>query len=51
LDNSKTTGVIIECGFLSNLQDRKKLLDDNYLKTLAKLIKKGISEYLLINNK
>lgn len=51
LDNSNTTGVIIECGFLSNLQDRKKLLDDNYLKTLAKLIKKGISEYLLINNK
>ena len=51
LDNSNTTGVIIECGFLSNPQDRKKLLDDRYLNDLAKLIKKGINEYLLINNK
>ena len=51
LDNSKTKGVIIECGFLSSEQDRKKLLDDRYLNDLAKLIKKGINEYLLINNK
>ena len=49
LDNSKTTGVIIECGFLSSSSDRKKLMNDSYLKHLASLIKKGINEYLLVN--
>ena len=49
LENSKTTGVIIECGFLSSSSDRKKLMNDSYLKHLASLIKKGINEYLLLN--
>ena len=50
LDNSKTTGVIIECGFLSSRIDRNKLMKDTYLKYLANLIKKGINEYLKIFN-
>lgn len=46
LNNCKVTGVLIEYGFLSSEYDRKKLLDDNYLIKLAKIIKKGINVYL-----
>lgn len=46
LNNTKSTGVLIEYGFLSSEYDRNKLLKDSYLKYLATLIKKGINEYL-----
>ena len=46
LNNCKTTGVLIEYGFISSELDRKKILDDKYLLQLAKLIKCGIDEYL-----
>ena len=46
LNNCKVTGILIEYGFLSSEYDRKKLLDDKYLKQLANLIKSGINEYL-----
>jgi N-acetylmuramoyl-L-alanine amidase len=48
LNNTSTPGVIIECGFLSSEYDRKRLLDDRYLMKIAKLIKEGINEYLLM---
>ena len=51
LENSKTTGVIIEYGFVSSEYDREKLLSDKYLLKLANLIKKGINEYLSIIDK
>lgn len=46
LNNTKSTGVLIEYGFLSNEYDRNKLLKDSYLTHLAKIIKRGINEYL-----
>lgn len=49
LNNTSSTGVIIEYGFLSSEYDRKRLLDDNYLKKIANIIKNGITEYLLKN--
>ncbi len=36
--------VIIECGFLSNIEDESKLLDDRYLKRLAEAISLCIFE-------
>lgn len=38
-------GVLIECGFLSNDEERKKLCNDDYQNTMAELIYKGIKEY------
>ena len=46
LNNTTSLGVLIEYGFLSSEYDRQRLLDDNYLNHLAKLIKSSISEYL-----
>ena len=34
----KVPGVLIECGFLSNEEERAKLLDDNYIDNLASII-------------
>ena len=34
----KVPGVLIECGFLSNEEERKKLLDDKYIDNLASII-------------
>ena len=34
----KTPGVLIECGFLSNLEERKKLMDDEYIHKFASVI-------------
>ena len=39
----KTPGVLIECGFLSNLEERKKLMDDEYILKLASLIAQSFS--------
>ena len=38
--------VIVECGFLSNLEESKKLVDDTYQQTLAWTIHLGILQYL-----
>ena len=38
--------VLIECGFISNPEDRKRLSDDDVLMNLANNINKGIVEYL-----
>lgn len=46
LNNTKSSGVLIEYGFLSNEKDRKKLLNEKYMMHLAKIIKKSIEEYL-----
>lgn len=46
LNNTHSTGILIEFGFLSSEYDRKRLLDDKYLHKLSTIIKKGISEYL-----
>ena len=46
LNNTCSTGILIEFGFLSSEYDRKRLLDDKYLYKISTIIKKGISEYL-----
>ena len=37
--------VIVECGFLSNLEEEKLLTTKEYQKTLAKAIYSGVSRY------
>ena len=49
LNKTKVNGVLIECGFLSNDEERKKLLSEEYQKLLADEIVNGIYEYFLIN--
>lgn len=44
-DKLKVSGVLIECGFLSNRSEREKLKDDKYQETLAVAIKKGLEKY------
>lgn len=43
LDNIKTLGVLIECGFLSNPEEEAKLRSDNYQKLLCCVIASSIS--------
>ena len=38
-------GVLIECGFLSNKEEREKLITDNYQELLAKVISNAIVNY------
>jgi N-acetylmuramoyl-L-alanine amidase len=38
-------GVLVECGFLSNYEERNKLMEEEYQKLLAKVIVKGIKRY------
>lgn len=45
LNESKQTGVLVECGFLSNDNERNLLTKDSYQKKVAKKISIGIIEY------
>jgi N-acetylmuramoyl-L-alanine amidase len=45
---TKSPSVIVECGFLSNHDEEKKLLDPNYRGKLAECVYKGICAYLEI---
>lgn len=45
LKNSSMPAVIVECGFLSNLEETAKLTDPNYQKKLAYAISLGVCEY------
>lgn len=46
LKNVSTPIVIVECGFLSNWEESKKLVDDTYQQKLAWAIHMGILQYL-----
>ena len=46
LKASDCPSVIVECGFLSNAEEEKKLLDAGYRKRLAECIYEGICTYL-----
>ncbi len=50
LKNLKTTTVIVECGFLSNSDEEKKLATEEYQGKLAKAIKGGIDGYFKGNS-
>lgn len=43
--------VLIECGFISNPQEAKWLLDIDYQKRVAEAVSLGIAEYRLLNGK
>ena len=45
LKNAKNPSVIVECGFLSNYEEEKLLLSDEYQNKVAYAIYKGINEY------
>ena len=45
LKDLKTPTCIVECGFLSNADEEKKLLDEEYQLKLAEAIKKGMDNY------
>ena len=45
LNKTNILGVLIECGFLSNTQDRDNLLKESYQRKIAGKIVKGIVEY------
>lgn len=44
-DKLQISGVLIECGFLSNTKERTLLQKEDYQETVAKSIAKGIVEY------
>lgn len=50
LKNAKVPAVIVECGFLSNNGDLRKLKNDSYQGKLALCIAKGIMEYYKSSN-
>lgn len=41
----QTDGLLIECGFLSNSEDRKKLIEIDYQKELSKKIVQSIKDF------
>ena len=45
MKNKKCSGILIECGFLSNPEETEKLKDASYQLTLAKAICAGLMEY------
>jgi N-acetylmuramoyl-L-alanine amidase len=48
LKNLKTTTAIVECGFLSNPEEEKKLVQEEYQDAIAAAIAEGINEYFEI---
>ena len=46
LNQSKNPGVLIECGFISNAEERQKLQDPEYQKQLAFCIYQGMLQYV-----
>lgn len=48
LNNSNPVGVLIECGFLSNEEERNKLVTSDYQRKIAKKVIEGIVNYFNI---
>ena len=46
LDHAEVPAVIVECGFLSNQQERSKLMDDDYQNEMAYAVAMGVLEYI-----
>lgn len=45
LDHAEVPAVIVECGFLSNQEERSKLMDDAYQNEMAYAVAMGVLEY------
>jgi len=50
LKNLKTTTVVVECGFLSNSDEEKKLATEEYQNKLAAAIKDGVDNYFKVKS-
>lgn len=50
LNNTKVTGVLVECGFVSNAQERAKLTTDEYQEELADVLYMSVLEYFGVLN-
>ncbi len=50
-NTGQINGIIVECGFLSNSEDRQNLLSDSYQNKIAKLIHEGLINYLELKNR
>lgn len=48
--NTTVPGVLVECGYLSNYQERKLLVDEEYQKSIAKALTNGIINYAKTTN-
>ena len=46
LDKAEKTSVMVECGFLSNAQERERLKDESYQSQLAYLISESVCEFI-----
>ena len=46
MDRIQCPGILVECGFLSNPQEEKKLKDSSYQKVLCSVIAATVSRYL-----
>lgn len=46
LKNSNKIGILLECGFISNAEDRENLSDSAYQEELCKAIKQGMMDFL-----
>lgn len=51
MKNITSTGILIECGFLSNQQEEAKLRSDEYQKKLCGVISAAIVNYLSLDDK
>lgn len=51
LDHAEVPAVIVECGFLSNPDERQKLTDDTYQQEIAYAIAMGVIDYCNQKNK
>ena len=50
LNNAHIPAVVVECGFLSNAEEAKKLIDEKYQSQIAFSIYCGISDYFINNS-
>lgn len=50
LYNSTVPSVLVECGFLSNVQETEKLKDENYRTQMAEAICEGIINYISVSS-
>lgn len=44
----KTPAALVECGFISNPEEERKLLDEDYQRLIAQAIAKGVYEYSIL---
>jgi len=46
LNKTDKIGILLECGFLSNREDRLNFTNENYQKQFVKEVKRGILQFM-----